>query len=138
MQIKLDYEKSLSFFAKLLHAKPKKAKLFTTTTITLVTALGVCEREVMCSFNKGDTTGAHVDSLGRSALNFSFNLLVHYLLTRKVTMQHYLQRLLLLLPHHSSVNVGVATCLNKQQTAQEAVFLRRSSASTENIIKIIN
>ena len=53
-------------------------------------------------------------------------------------MPHYLRRLLLLLPHQSSVTVGVAPCLNKQQTAQEAVFLMRNSVSTENIIKIIN
>ena len=39
---------------------------------TLATALGVCEKEVIYSFDKGDTTGPHVDSLGRSALNFSF------------------------------------------------------------------
>ena len=72
MQIKLECEQSLSFFAKLLHAKPKQAKLFTITIITLATALGVCEKEVIYSFDKGDTTGPHVDSLGRSALNFSF------------------------------------------------------------------
>ena len=53
-------------------------------------------------------------------------------------MQHYLQRLLLLLPHHSSVTVGVTPCLNKGQTAQEAVLLMRNSVSTENIIKKIN
>lgn len=74
MQIKLDCEQSLSFFAKLLHARPKQAKLFTITIITLATALGVCEKEVMYNFDKGDTTGPHihVDSLDRSALNFSF------------------------------------------------------------------
>ena len=78
MQIKLDCEQSLSFFANLLHAKPKQAsgfplaaKLFTITIITLATALGVCEKEAMNSFDKGDTTGPHVDSLGRSALNLS-------------------------------------------------------------------
>ena len=72
-------QKSLSFFAKLLHAKPKQSsglplavKLFTITIITLATALGVCEKEVMYSFDKGDTTGPHVDFLGRSALIFSF------------------------------------------------------------------
>ena len=62
MQIKLDCEQSLSFFAKLLHAKPKQAsglplaaKLFTITIIyTLATALGVCEKEVMYSFDKGE------------------------------------------------------------------------------------
>ena len=53
MQIKLDCEQSLSFFAKLLHAKPKQAKLFTITIITLATALGVCEKEVMYSFDRG-------------------------------------------------------------------------------------
>lgn len=69
MQIKLDREQSLSFFAKLLHALA--AKLFTITIFTLATALGVCEKEVMYSFDKEDTTGPHVDSLGRSALNRS-------------------------------------------------------------------
>ena len=53
-------------------------------------------------------------------------------------MQLYLQRLLLLLPHQSSVTVAVAPCLNKQNNAQEAVLLLRNSVSTENIIKIIN